>query len=165
MKKEMLIIVGLFLMISLVSAHLPIEEINSPEFETIEIDESKSNLGNQIFISSIIVSLVLITFFYFIKNSKLSKKRKKQIFLGIVLFIIIIILLSVVFYFNKQEKERKQTIYGSGFELNSCEDITEKDIYELCLRIYEKDKEEFEAVLLTNKFHQHIGPNNIYGTK
>jgi hypothetical protein len=61
--------------------------------------------------------------------------------------------------------EMNQTVYGSGFDLKSCNQITEKDVHELCLRIYEKDPEEFEAIVLTNKFHQHIGPNNIYGTK
>jgi len=63
------------------------------------------------------------------------------------------------------EHERVQTIFGSGFGLSSCEQITEADVYELCLRILDRDPEEFEAVLLTNKFHQHLGPNNIYGTK
>jgi formylmethanofuran dehydrogenase subunit E len=60
---------------------------------------------------------------------------------------------------------RDQTVYGSGFDLESCEQISEKDIYELCLRIYDKGPEEFEAILLTNKFHQHVGPNNVYGAK
>jgi formylmethanofuran dehydrogenase subunit E len=66
---------------------------------------------------------------------------------------------------NQLSSKRNQTIYGSGFDLESCDEITEKDIHELCLKIYETDSEEFEAILLTNKFHQHIGPNNIYGAK
>ncbi|MBD3319496.1 MAG: hypothetical protein GF350_00195 [Chitinivibrionales bacterium] len=60
---------------------------------------------------------------------------------------------------------KQQTLYGSGFDLVSCEQITEKDICELCKKIRHKDPEEFEAIMLTNKFHQHIGPNNIYGAK
>ncbi|MFC2122738.1 formylmethanofuran dehydrogenase subunit E family protein [Bacteroidota bacterium] len=62
-------------------------------------------------------------------------------------------------------EEKAQTTYGSGFDLTCCEQITEKDIYDLCLRIRDRDPEEFEAIMLTNKFHQHVGPNNIYGTK
>jgi formylmethanofuran dehydrogenase subunit E len=63
------------------------------------------------------------------------------------------------------QDKRAQTIYGSGFDLVSCDQITEQDVYELCLRIRDRDPQEFEAVVVTNKFHQHLGPNNIYGTK
>ncbi|MBD3393157.1 MAG: hypothetical protein GF418_13625 [Chitinivibrionales bacterium] len=62
-------------------------------------------------------------------------------------------------------EETGHSIYGSGFELASCDQITEPDIRDLCERIRHKDPEEFEAIMLTNKFHQHIGPNNIYGAK
>lgn len=85
----------------------------------------------------------------------------------LVLVVAIICILSISGCAGKveEEVERVQTVYGSGFELTSCEQITEKDIYELCLKCREKDPEEFEAIMLTNKFHQHVGPNNIYGTK
>lgn len=66
---------------------------------------------------------------------------------------------------NKTNIQRKQTIFGSGFDLAGCINITEQDIYELAARIYKNDIEEFEAIMLTNKFHGHIGPNTILGAK
>ncbi|MEA3229810.1 MAG: formylmethanofuran dehydrogenase subunit E family protein, partial [archaeon] len=66
---------------------------------------------------------------------------------------------------DSTKDERVQTVFGSGFDLASCEQITEKDVYELCTRIREKDIEEFEAITMVNRFHQHIDPNNIYGAK
>lgn len=50
-------------------------------------------------------------------------------------------------------------------ELQSCDQLTDPGVHELCLRIRDRDPEEFEAVVLTEKFHGHIGPNNIYGVK
>jgi len=82
--------------------------------------------------------------------------------------VIIIVLCGVLVLIGCKKQDavkRKQTVFGSGFELCNCEQLTEEDIYELCGRIRDKDPEEFEAVLLTNKFHQHVGPNNIYGVK
>ena len=66
---------------------------------------------------------------------------------------------------NKDKEDKSQTIFGSGLDITSCDQISEKDIYQLCLRIRHQDLEEFEAIMLTNKFHEHIGPNNIYGAK
>ncbi len=86
----------------------------------------------------------------------------KKVFFTIGLLILVLI---VIGYNNQDSSIRTQTIYGSGFDLDSCDEISEKDIYDLCLRIYSNNTEEFEAILLTNKFHQHMGPNNIYGAK
>ncbi|MFC1687703.1 formylmethanofuran dehydrogenase subunit E family protein [Patescibacteria group bacterium] len=87
-----------------------------------------------------------------------------------IIFILVVILFSAgVVYLQFHDRdvstERVQTVFGSGFELTSCEQIVEQDVYELCLRVRDKDAEEFESIVLTNKFHQHIGPNNIYGAK
>jgi len=79
----------------------------------------------------------------------------------IILFLLFVLLLAS----SCNKKENIQSIYNSGLDLSSCEKITEKDIHELCLRIKDKNPEEFDAIMLTNKFHGHIGPNNIYGTK
>lgn len=83
---------------------------------------------------------------------------KKGSFLFAV-FIIFVLLISGC------TEKKVQTIYGTGFDLTSCEQISEKDIYDLCSIIRDRDPEEFEAIVLTNKFHQHVGPNNIYGAK
>ena len=97
---------------------------------------------------------------FFISRLYIQSMKRINFIVG---FLIVTLLITCCYNYNSSM--RKQTIYGSGFELKSCDEITEKDIHELCLRIYEKDPEEFKAILLTNKFHQHIGPNNIYGAK
>jgi len=79
-----------------------------------------------------------------------------------ILFVFIILFTSCS---ENPIENRNQTTYGSGFEIRSCEQIIEKDIYELCLRIRDKDPEEFDSVLMTNRLHGHVGPNNIYGAK
>jgi len=90
----------------------------------------------------------------------------KKVHLFILGFTGLIVILLIVFsYPSIGPLTKNQTTYGSGFNLGSCDEVTEKDIYELCTRIYDNDPEEFEAVLFTNKFHQHVGPNNIYGAK
>lgn len=76
-----------------------------------------------------------------------------------------LIIVTVIFLPKFCKPVRKQSVYGSGFELVSCEQITEQDVYKLCLRIKNKDPEEFEVIMMTNKFHGHVGPNNIYGAK
>ncbi|NOQ55743.1 MAG: hypothetical protein GQ477_02965 [Nanohaloarchaea archaeon] len=66
---------------------------------------------------------------------------------------------------QSSKEERDQTVFGSGFDMVSCEQVTEKDIYELCTRIMKNNPDEFEIIMMANKFNQHIGPNNIYGAK
>ena len=61
--------------------------------------------------------------------------------------------------------DREQTLYGSGFELDSCSRISEQDVYELCQRIRSRDPEEFDAIILANKFSGHMNPYNVYGVK
>jgi formylmethanofuran dehydrogenase subunit E len=95
----------------------------------------------------------------------LMEKLKLDILLLLVIMVLLATIMFPVSESNYEKHSLKQTVYGSGFDLDSCEEITEEDIYQLCLRIFDRDPEEFEAVLLTNKFHQHIGPNNIYGAK
>ena len=93
-------------------------------------------------------------------------KKSYVSYIGIVgLLIAISAIVGFIGFTNPESSTREQTIYGSGFELSCCDDITEKDVYELCLRIRDDDPEEFEAILLTNKLHQHTGPNTIYGAK
>lgn len=86
-----------------------------------------------------------------------------------ILTIVITILMCILLFMSPPERttevDRIQTVFGSGFDLTSCDQLTERDVFDLCLRIRERDVEEFEAVALVNKFHQHIGPNNIYGVK
>ncbi|MEA3229809.1 MAG: sulfite exporter TauE/SafE family protein, partial [archaeon] len=60
---------------------------------------------------------------------------------------------------------RGQTLYGSGLGLDSCSQIDEQDIYELCLKIRSRDPDEFDAVMLANKFSGHMNPYNVYGAK
>jgi len=80
-------------------------------------------------------------------------------------FLLSAVVIICVLFISGCSEDKVQTVYGSGFDLTSCEQISEKDIYDLCLKIRDKDPEEFEAIILTNKFHQHVGPNNIYGAK
>lgn len=99
-----------------------------------------------------------------------GKNMKKIVIVSTILIICILIialaLLSVAYFKNtKKEAVRGQSIYGSGFNLTSCEEITEKDVYEFCLKMYNKNPEEFEAIMLTNKFHGHLGTNNVFGAK
>jgi formylmethanofuran dehydrogenase subunit E len=87
-----------------------------------------------------------------------------------VLIILLFVALGFLAYLKIQapensEVKRVQSIYDSGFNLTSCEQITEQDIYELCKRIRDKNPEEFDVLLLVNKFHGHLGIANIYGAK
>lgn len=94
------------------------------------------------------------------------KNKKKIIVISIICIICIFLLILLIFaYINNQKLKRTQSIYDSGFNLTSCEQITEKDVYELCKRIYSRDPEEFKAMMITNKFHGHFGIANLYGSR
>jgi len=60
---------------------------------------------------------------------------------------------------------RTQSVYGSGLDLSTCEQLTEEDVYDLCLKIWSQDPEEFKAVVLANKLHGNINPHTVYGAK
>ena len=101
------------------------------------------------------------------KKTNNVKHFSPKVFKGSFVYVAVVVVAIVVTFLlvRQTSPERQQTIYGSGFELDSCDVITEQDIYELCERIFDDNPEEFEAILVTNKFHQHLGPNNIFGAK
>ncbi|HQK63606.1 MAG TPA: formylmethanofuran dehydrogenase subunit E family protein [Candidatus Staskawiczbacteria bacterium] len=101
-------------------------------------------------------------------NKKVTSKH--WVIICFVLIILLFVALGFLAYFKfygpkNNEVKRVQSIYDSGFNLTSCEEITEQDIYELCKRIRDKNPEEFDVLLLVNKFHGHLGIANIYGAK
>jgi len=61
--------------------------------------------------------------------------------------------------------EKEWVNHGSGFSLTSCEMLNRKDVYDLCQKIYYKNPEEFNAMVMTNNLHEHLGPHNIIGVK
>jgi formylmethanofuran dehydrogenase subunit E len=83
--------------------------------------------------------------------------------------ILVVAIVGLLVYFKisnpVDEIKRGQSIYDSGFNLTSCDQLTEQDMYELCKRIRDKNPEEFDSLLLVNKFHGHLGIANIYGAK
>lgn len=61
--------------------------------------------------------------------------------------------------------EKEWVKHGSGFRLTSCEELDRKDVYDLCQKIFSKNKEEFAAIVRTNNLHDHLGPHNVIGVK
>lgn len=101
--------------------------------------------------------------------SKKAGSKFKIIAIYFIPIILIIAIIGFLVYFKisnpVNEIKRGQSIYDSGFNLTSCDQLTEQDMYELCKRIRDKNPEEFDSLLLVNKFHGHLGIANIYGAK
>ncbi|NOQ37316.1 hypothetical protein GQ472_00380 [archaeon] len=115
-------------------------------------------------IVTVLAICVLIIKFKDVVNVRSSVTRFLPIVTYFLMIVLGLFLLTSLVDFSFST-ERGQTLYGSGFELESCSWISEQDVYELCQRIRSRDSEEFDAVILANKFSGHMNPYNIYGAK
>jgi len=103
------------------------------------------------------------------KQFLIFKNRPAIVCIFFIILLTISLAIYIILYIDCKKKvsvgdiTRTQSIYDSGFNLTSCEQITEEDVYQLCLKIRDKNPEQFDALLLTNKFHGHTGMANIYG--
>lgn len=79
--------------------------------------------------------------------------------------VLVLLIFCLLILFKSYLTNRPQDIYKSGLEITSCNQISQQDIFKLCQKIFQKDQEEFNTIMMTNAFHGHIGPNNIYGAK
>jgi len=93
-------------------------------------------------------------------------KRKNVLLIWKLTTFLLVILLFFSFFFIKNENIEKNR-YSKLQELNltSCSQFLDKDISELCLRIRNKNKEEFNKIYLSSLFHGNLDPYVVYGVK
>ncbi len=95
-----------------------------------------------------------------------SKTLKRLAYILVLIFGIYMLSSGLSLMFAKDSSADKiQSLHGSGFEIQSCEQITETDIYKLCKRIRNKDSEEFDSIMFANEFTGNINPYTVYGVK